>query len=264
MRILIADDDANIRGLIKECLRGYICSFREAQNKQEALAVLNKDQIDVVLLDVILHADNGLDILRFINEQSFENPPQVVIMTGNARREIVSDAITLGARAFLTKPFDHSALVERINQVAKLKRKPPPQVLAQKEDVVQSVNPFDKPRSILLVEPLEERRASIIKILKTTAWHLTVCETLAEARPIIEAAGANYLFININMHEDGLSSVELIELATSLGRVGVVALSSPGDTDDLLEAQSMGISDFILEPITFAKLEKSARTLLER
>lgn len=261
MKILIADDDPLMRELIMAYLRGYICSFYEAENNSQALAALAKGHVELILLDVVLHKDNGLDILRSFKASNQTLPP-TIIMTGHTRREVVDEAIALGARGFLTKPFEPKNLLQRIEKVTALKKRKESQILAEAHDTTpKAIRALDQPKTLYLLETNETRRDTILNILSKTAWNVIHFSSIDEAQKHLQTTQADYLFINSNLHEGDLSSVELIEHVINTKRMKVIALSSSGDTEDLIRAQEMGISDFILEPVTYAKMEKVAQRL---
>lgn len=266
MKVLIVDDDALVRALVKVQLQAYECDFFESATLEGAIHVLKKEQIHVVLLDINLEGGDGRDLLRGMKRRDFPTAP-VIVMTFDARREIVQDAIELGARGFITKPLEHASLVERIEQIKELKPRREREKPVQSTSTPEKIRPLKLPRRILLVEPNEERRETILNLLQTTAWEVSYCETLHQAELLMDEIEVDYLFINIKIDEAGLDSKSLIARLLETGQendLGVIALGRADDVDYLMDAHELGISDFILDPVTYAKLEKSAQTLVER
>jgi two-component system chemotaxis response regulator CheY len=109
---LIADDSQyarkNIAGVVEK-LGGSIVG--EAANGVEALALYEKNTPDLVLLDITMPGLDGIGTLRTIMERN--KSAKVVIISSLGNKEMVWKAIGLGARSFLTKPFnaEYAALV---------------------------------------------------------------------------------------------------------------------------------------------------------
>lgn len=264
MKLLIVDDDENIRGLLKLQLKHYFCTCIMASGLNEARKRINEEQLDAALLDIFLRDGDGLEVLRYLREHSHYKHLPVIIMTGQPKREVVNQAIQLGVSGFLSKPFLKDTLLQRLQQVGTLRKKPENQILAEMQaQEERSEQPLDLPRKIVLLEPNDQRRQTILDLLKNTAWTVIECEKLHDVDALMERSGADFLFVNITLKEGDLDAAELVNRMHNLPhQPGVVALSHSTETDDLLRAQENGITDFILDPVTQRKLEKTAQILL--
>ncbi|HEY0376346.1 MAG TPA: EAL domain-containing protein [Pyrinomonadaceae bacterium] len=102
-RILIADDDAQIREVLHELLgEDYECA--EVCSAEEALAVLRREEFDLVLSDIMMGGITGLEMVPQVLELS---PDTVVIMiSGEQNIESAIQALRAGAFDYITKPFD--------------------------------------------------------------------------------------------------------------------------------------------------------------
>ncbi len=102
-RILIADDDAQIREVLHELLGDdYECA--EVSSGEEALAVLRTEEFDLVLSDIMMGGITGLEMVPQVLELS---PDTVVIMiSGEQNIESAITALRAGAFDYITKPFD--------------------------------------------------------------------------------------------------------------------------------------------------------------
>jgi len=100
--ILVVDDEAGIRDLCARALNDY--RILEAENGQVAQDLLNREPIDLVLVDVMMPVMNGLDLLKQIKDR---NPDQlVIVMTGYADKEIILRALKAHADDFIQKPLN--------------------------------------------------------------------------------------------------------------------------------------------------------------
>ena len=112
--ILVVDDDALMRRSLAFNLQqsGYRAST--AGNAEDALALCQRDQPDLVLLDIGLPGMDGLDALRQIKDQ-FNTP--VIFVTARRRELDEVLGLELGADDYVTKPFDLDVLLARIKAV---------------------------------------------------------------------------------------------------------------------------------------------------
>lgn len=102
--ILIVDDEPEIRHMVTLCLQS--CNFRItcAGNAAEASKLLVLEQFDVILSDVMMPGEDGIEFLGRVHESWPELP--VVLMTGHAQLQMAVNAIKNGAFDFIHKPFD--------------------------------------------------------------------------------------------------------------------------------------------------------------
>lgn len=108
-RILVVDDDPNIRRMIVAALRRDGYSFLEAGNGKEALDLMRARHPDVVVLDLMMPVMSGWEVLQERElDPALKNIP-VIIVSANRAPEVAS-AVDKGICAFLPKPFDIGAL----------------------------------------------------------------------------------------------------------------------------------------------------------
>lgn len=124
MRVLVIDDEKNIRTTLALCLEGLGCTVAEAATADAALAAVRRQPYDVVFLDLRLGTGSGLDLLAPILA---ENPScDVVMITAYATFDTAVDAIRRGAKDYLPKPFTPiqiENLVRRLGQQRELQLK---------------------------------------------------------------------------------------------------------------------------------------------
>lgn len=103
-RILIADDEKNMRWALEKALskEGYI--IITASDGKSALEMYKEHEPDLVLLDIRMPEMDGIDVLREIRK--INDSTQVVIMTAHGTLENAVEALRLGAIDYVTKPFD--------------------------------------------------------------------------------------------------------------------------------------------------------------
>lgn len=115
-RVLIVDDEKNIRSTLTVCLEGIGCEVNAAGSADAAFRLLQHERFDLCFLDLKLGETNALEILPRILEM---NPGLAVIMiTAYATFETAVEAIKLGAKDYLPKPFTPAQIRHLVEKIA--------------------------------------------------------------------------------------------------------------------------------------------------
>ncbi|MGO4550428.1 response regulator [Lysobacter sp. 2RAF19] len=112
--VLVIEDDPEIASLVDRYLTGQGLRVTQAANGGEAMAAIERDFVNVVLLDLGLPGEDGLTILRKLKAQ-WGGPVIIVSGRGDAVERVVG--LELGADDYVTKPFDFRELLARIRSV---------------------------------------------------------------------------------------------------------------------------------------------------
>lgn len=114
-QFLIVDDEMDMLQLLKRSLEPDLnCKVETALSGEQALKLLERKIFDLVLADIKMPGMDGLELLELIKR---ENPDlTVVMMTGHGDIDMAVKAMKSGAYDFITKPFDHDALVLRLEK----------------------------------------------------------------------------------------------------------------------------------------------------
>src|SRR5581483_12222561 len=103
MRVLIIDDEANIRRLTAVALEGMGHEAAGAEGGDDALELLETGHFDAALLDLRLRGERGMDLLPKLLQRSPELG--VIVFSANASAEEAQEARRAGAHGFIAKPF---------------------------------------------------------------------------------------------------------------------------------------------------------------
>lgn len=111
-RVLVADDDGSIRGVLRDLLQDEGFEITEACNGAQvltALATAEGDRPELVIMDVRMPDKSGIDVLREAGAKPGREPGShlpIIIMTAYGTSNVAIEAIQLGAYDYITKPFD--------------------------------------------------------------------------------------------------------------------------------------------------------------
>ncbi|HEX2964156.1 MAG TPA: HD domain-containing phosphohydrolase [Syntrophorhabdaceae bacterium] len=158
-KILLVDDNVQIIEILSEFFALNSCEIHKAYTGKEALEVLSKEDIEVVILDVKLPDINGINLLDTIREN---RPTTSVIMaTGYYDPKFVVDAMKKGASDFLLKPFELDKLMLIMMRVLRERK-----LLIEREAILHNLE--DKKKIEVLNRELQKK----IKEL-TTMYHIS-------------------------------------------------------------------------------------------
>lgn len=121
--VLVVDDDPDIREVLKDRLESQNCRVLEAANGRESLEILEKQNPQIMLLDIEMPDMNGLQVLKEVRKRGYD--VTVVMITAYGTIERAVQAMKQGAYDFISKPFepDHVALtVQKALERENLKR----------------------------------------------------------------------------------------------------------------------------------------------
>ncbi|HON38319.1 MAG: sigma-54 dependent transcriptional regulator [Desulfomonilia bacterium] len=141
--ILIVDDEESIRFSLKGGLEDEGYHTLLAANGEEAVQVIERNEIDLILLDIWMPGKDGLQILEELNKNGYRIP--VIIMTGHGSIDTAVRATRLGALDFIEKPLDLNKIIITINNTLHLRALEEENALlrmkAQKDDEIVGNSP---------------------------------------------------------------------------------------------------------------------------
>ncbi len=122
-KLLVVDDEKNLRLVVQKEMSRQGHDVSTASDGEAAWQMLEEEDFDVLLCDINMPRLDGLGLLRRTRERS-QNPPEVIMLTGQATVESAIEAMKLGAYDYLTKPYrigELSALVTAAAEKQQLK-----------------------------------------------------------------------------------------------------------------------------------------------
>lgn len=234
--ILVVDDTSLIRYRLVSILEGEGVNVFEASTTAEVRQnSFSKDislaDIDIILLDIYLKNENGLDLLKTLSAAY----PQisVIIVSGVNKANIIKKAVKLGARDFIAKPFDKKTVLTKINNLSIKNHK---QNLINQEESYKTNLSIELNRSMRSKQPF-----SIVKIILPEKLEVAeyieiknyITSKIRNIDQVFILADDEYLFILPLTNKEGREV--FIEKITNI----------------TLENKQFKNKDFILEKITF-------------
>lgn len=120
--ILIVDDDEQVRAIFRRLLEAQGYTVSVAEDGPSGLSQIAAQQPDVILLDVNLPGQSGLEVCRRVRQDAATRLTPVVIITGGDARADRVAGLEAGADDFLTKPVDTPELLARVRSLVRMKQ----------------------------------------------------------------------------------------------------------------------------------------------
>jgi putative two-component system response regulator len=122
LRVLVVDDNQDIRDLVVHILSADGFNVFAAVDGENALAILNSNPVNLVLLDVMMPGKSGLDVLREIRSGSNKKIRDIPVMmiTAKSSTEDIDKALELGATSYIVKPFRATTIREKVRAILEL------------------------------------------------------------------------------------------------------------------------------------------------
>ncbi len=116
-RILIADDEENLRLLVRTTLEDGSCEILEASDGATALELARKEEPDLIVLDWMMPGLSGAQVATRLREDPATREIPVVMLTAKSAREDQELGRILGVVAYLVKPFSPLELVRHVQRI---------------------------------------------------------------------------------------------------------------------------------------------------
>jgi DNA-binding response OmpR family regulator len=179
-KILVVDDAKSIRNLLKSILENDGHEVEKVATGIRTLEVLlEKNEFDLVLLDIGLPDINGLEVMKKLNEIGCEKPA-ICFVTGQQDQKIVGLALALGGVDFIVKPIDILVFREKmrkllggdVDTIAKIKTNLKAEILESPDQVYLTIIELSE-LGLLMTSSRDVKENSFINVLSKTLERLT-------------------------------------------------------------------------------------------
>ena len=116
-KILIVEDEQDIRDLLIFNLQKEGFKVESADNGDSALSLIRKNNFDLVLLDLMLPGIGGFDLTRILKNDKKTSKTPILMLTAKGEESDIVKGLELGADDYMAKPFSIKVLIARINKI---------------------------------------------------------------------------------------------------------------------------------------------------
>ncbi|PZU87550.1 MAG: PleD family two-component system response regulator [Chelatococcus sp.] len=271
-RVLVVDDiPANVK-LLEAKLSAEYFDVLTALNGPDAIAICERGEADIVLLDVMMPGMNGFEVCRRLKGGATTAHIPVVIVTALDQPLDRLQGLDAGADDFLTKPLDDTSLFARVRSLARLKamtdelrnRAMASRRLGITDPMAAAAQETGLNGRILIVEDRPSARERLREVLST--FHSV--ETESDPHQALLRAGEEpFDAVLVSLDLAGHDGLRLCSQLRSLERtrdMSVLLIAEAEDRARVLRGMEIGAHDFLLRPIDRNELLARVRTQVRR
>jgi two-component system, cell cycle response regulator len=271
-RVLVVDDvPANVK-LLEARLSAEYFDVTTASNGIEALALCERAECDIILLDVMMPELDGFEVCRKLKSNPRTHHIPVVMVTALDQPSDRVRGLEAGADDFLTKPVTDIALISRVRSLARLKMVTDElrmRAVTSKEIGLQSpereaVLDTGRGGRVLIVD---DRPSSYERIVTNLSAEHTVDVESNPNEALFRSAEGNYdlVVVSLNLQEfDGLRLCSQIRSLERTRNLPILALAESDSTAKLARGLEIGVSDYLVRPIDKNEMLARVRTQIKK
>ena len=271
-RVLVVDDvPANVK-LLEARLSAEYFDVVTATNGIEALAICDKAECDIVLLDVMMPDMDGFEVCRRIKANRKTHHIPVVMVTALDHPSDRVKGLSAGADDFLTKPVSDVALIARVRSLSRLKmmtdelrmRAATSREIGIQDPDNQALADAGQSGRILIIDD-RVSTADRLRTMLSTQHQVEVETNPAEA--VFHAAEGNFDLMIVSLAIESYDALRLCSQLRSLERtrnVPVLAICDGEDNARMIRGLEIGVNDYLMRPIDSNELHARARTQIRK
>lgn len=271
-RVLVVDDIMSNVKLLEARLTAEYFEILTASSGREALDILGRERIDVVLLDVMMPGMDGFEACRHIKQNPKTAHIPVVMVTALDQPTDKVHGLEVGADDFLTKPVDDIALVTRVKNLARLKvlsdemlmRASTTQQMGMGEGPALDWQNAGESGHVLIVEDQGRPAQRLVETLRTV--HTVTLESDPQAALLkLAEQPVDVLIVSLSLtNADGLRLCSQVRSLDRTRHLPILIIVEPSDEARLLRGLDMGINDYVVRPIDRHEMMARVKTQVKR
>jgi len=227
-RILIVDDEKPIRDMLYRLLEmtGYICTT--APDAIKARDILSKQDFELVLCDVNMPGESGMDLIKFIS--SAYPDTAIIMVTGQDNPELAESAMDIGVYGYVIKPFKTNQL--KINISNALRRR---NLEINNRLYIMDMEKIIDERTEAVQEAMKKLGKSIDGIIKAMSSMVEMRDPYTAGHQQRVADLAEYISVEMGLPKERVEGIRMAGLIHDLGKISVPAeiLTKPGKLSDI-------------------------------
>ena len=271
-RVLVVDDvPANVK-LLEARLSAEYFDVATAYSGTEALAMCERAECDIVLLDVMMPDMDGFEACRKLKSNPATHHIPVVMVTALDQPSDRVKGLEAGADDFLTKPVTDVALVSRVRSLARLKMVTDElrmRALTSKEIGIQNpereaVAETGRAGRVLVVD---DRQSSYERIVATLSAEHSVDVETEPNEALFHAAEDNYDLVIVSLGLENFDGLRLCSQLRSLERtrnMPILAVAEADNNQRLMRGLEIGVNDYLIRPIDKNEMLARVRTQIKK
>ena len=271
-RVLVVDDvPANVK-LLEARLSAEYFDVVTAMSGKEALAICEKAECDIVLLDVMMPDMDGFEVGRRLKANRATHHIPVVMVTALDAPSDRVKGLDAGADDFLTKPVSDVALIARVRSLARLKmmtdelrmRAITSREIGIQDPENQALADSGRTGRVLIIE---DRASSADRMEGMLSAEHGVDVERDPAQALFRVAEASYDLVIVSLalaHHDALRLCSQFRSLDRTRNVPILAICEGEDNARMIRGLEIGVNDYLMRPVDRNELQARVRTQIRK
>jgi phosphoserine phosphatase RsbU/P len=264
-RIVVADDDNDIRRLVAFTLRRRGYDVAEASAGDVALDLIRAQPPDLAVLDVMMPGLTGIEVARALASDPSTSHIPIIMLSAKGQTAEVQEGLASGAHGYLVKPFVPQHLADQVAAaLAAPVARVEPAAARPEPTAPESPGAAGPSEVVLVVDDDPDINRLVRARLTARGYHVLSAATGEEALERIADQAPDVLFLDVSM--PGISGLDVLQRLRSEERdAAVIMMTAFGSEEVAIDALRRGADDYLrkpFEPREFqAVLERTVRRL---
>lgn len=276
--VLIVDDELRNIKLMTAILSVEPYEILQARNGEQALAILDENKIDLILLDVMMPGINGFEVTQIVKNNPATKHIPIILVTALDGRDNKQKAMEVGADEFLTKPVNKIEVITRTKSILQLKQCQEQlnarinigEMLA----IPQNINSLEiqekskketNYQTVLLIEDDNQQAKLIKSLVANESYHLMVASSGEEAIKIGQQTKVDLILLDLML--PGMSGYDVCDYYKSKEasrNIQIVAITSLSDLESKIKCIDKGVDDYLVKPVNSKEIKSRINVLLKK
>ena len=254
-RILLVDDEEEFLTASSQALLRRNLDVDVAPNGVTALELVEKNQYDVIVLDVKMPDIDGIEVFRIIHDKHPDLP--VILLTGHASIDDAFHTSRDGIADYLSKPIDMDHLAELVFKVVAKWRE------NREDDAGNTEIAVDRgPVRVLLIDDEVEFLKSMSRVLERRDMEVLTADSGELGMSLLKECLFDVVVLDVKM--PGMNGLEVLQrIKSDFPSVQVIMLTGHPSHDAAMEAIKLGAHEYLEKPPDVHKLAATIRKLFE-
>jgi two-component system, cell cycle response regulator len=271
-RVLVVDDLPANAKLLEARLSAEYFDVVTTLSGEEALAICERAECDIVLLDVMMPNMDGFDVCRRLKQNPATHHIPVVMITALDQTADRVRGLEAGADDFLTKPVSDVVLIGRVRSLVRLKmmtdelrmRAVTSREIGFQQPARESIADTGRGGRVLLVD---DRKSSYQRLAEMIAGEQTIDVEPDPNKALFHGAEGRYDLLIISLGLENFDGLRLCSQFRSLERtrsVPILAIAEPDENARLARGLEIGVNDYLTRPVDKNEMLARVRTQIRR